>query len=438
MKRILYNELVLWKEDLDRKPLLLQGARQVGKTYLVKKFGYNEFKKFVYLNFEQDTELIKLFDGDLSPTKLVARLSLYIGKPIVAKDTLLFFDEVQVSPRTITSLKYFQEMAPEYYVIAAGSLLGVSISKASSFPVGKVNFMTLYPLVFVEYLMAISEDILAEYILNLTSDSRIPDAIHEKLSKHYKLYLYLGGMPEVVQSYIDKKDIQKVRNIQNDILSSYYRDFSKYAAKSQTIKNIEVWNSIPYQLAKENKKFKYSDVKKKARASMFAQSIEWLQLAGLVHIVYNVSTPKLPLGGYADQNKFKLFMLDTGLLGAMLQLTSDIILKKTALFTEYNGAFIENYVAMSLAANSNSNLYYWTSRGEAEVDFLVVKDNEILPIEIKSGTSRNLKSLQSYASKYSPKTICRSSPRNLTKTNNFINIPLYAIGQWKSILKSDS
>ncbi len=434
MKRQLFKKLIAWKNRSDRKPLLLQGARQVGKTYLVKQFGKEEYKDLIYLNFEQDNELDILFSNKLEPEDLIEKISLYFGRKIVAKDTLLFFDEVQVSQRALTSLKYFMELAPQYNIIAAGSLLGVSVGKTSSFPVGKVDFLTLYPLSFREYLMANDEDLLADFLLKLKGDSSISEVIHNKLSEYFKMYLFLGGMPEVVQSYISQKDIVKTRKIQDDILASYKRDFSKYATSSQAVKNIEIWDSIPYQLAKENKKFKYSEVKQKGRSSMYDQSIEWLNSAGLVHPAYNLSAPKLPLGGYADKSKFKLYTLDTGLLGAMLRITSEIILSKSSLFQEYNGAFIENYVANALTAKGESELYYWTSRGEAEVDFVIQNNQEIIPLEIKSGSNRNLKSLQSYASKYNPKVICRSSPRNLIRSDNFINIPLYLVDRVKELV----
>ena len=436
MQRELYKQLIGWKNSHNRKPLLLQGARQVGKTYLVNAFGKTEYSEYIYLNFEQDTNLHTLFIGNLDPHTIVNNLSLYLGKKINAKDTLLFFDEIQALPPALTSLKYFCEQWPEFHIIAAGSLLGVSVGKEVSFPVGKVNFMTLYPMQFREYLMAFGEDLLVEKLSEIQTIEALPEIVHEKLLKHLKTYLYLGGMPEVLQSYLSEKDITLARNIQKDILKAYQQDFSKYTDKTQAIRTSELWNSVPYQLAKENKKFKYSDIRKNARSMMFEQTIEWIKKAGLVNIAYDIRSSKIPLAAYADYSKFKIYMLDTGLLGAMLNLTPDIIIKPTELFNEYNGAFIENFVASELLLSENNELYYWTSNSDAEVDFVLQVGNEIFPLEVKSGTSLNLKSLRSYADKYKPKLIFRTSPRNFSKNNEFINIPLYAIFLLRKLIQS--
>ena len=426
MKRSLYKNLLIWKNSNHRKPLLLQGARQVGKTYLINEFGKSEYSNNVYLNFEQNPDLKTLFTGSLDPHTVISNISLYIGKKITDADTLIFFDEIQAVPEALTSLKYFYEQSPEFHIIAAGSLLGVSVGKQSSFPVGKVNFMNLYPMTFIEYLMAFGEELMAEKLINIQTAESLPEILHEKFLKHLKMYLYLGGMPEVLQSYLNENDIALARNIQNDILKAYQRDFSKYADKSQTIKTSELWHSVPYQLAKENKKFKYSDVRKRARALTFEQTIEWLKKAGLINIACNIRSPKIPLAGYADYSKFKIYLLDTGLLGAMLNLSPDIIIKPTELFSEYNGAFIENFVASELVATGNNELFYWTSKSDAEVDFIIQSGNNVYPLEVKSGKSRNLKSLRSYAEKYKPKLIIRTSPRNFIRDKEFINIPLYA------------
>ncbi len=427
MERILYGQLIEWKKSKKRKPLLLQGARQVGKTYLISQFGGNEYTDFVYLNFEQEPELTSLFNEKLDPKKIVENIGLYLGKNIISKNTLLFFDEIQAAPIVLTSLKYFHEQASEFHIIAAGSLLGISIGKTSPFPVGKVNFMTLYPLSFFEYLTAFGEKFIVKKLREMEKIEPLPEVIHEKLLRHLKTYMFLGGMPEVLQDYIENNDIASVRKIQNEILEAYKRDFSKYTEKKQAIKTAELWNSIPYQLAKENKKFKYSDVKKKARTSAYESTIEWLSNAGLINVTNNISVPKLPLSGYADQSKFKIYMLDTGLLGALLNLPSSIILKPTELFSEYNGAFTENFVASELVAAGFDKLFYWTSKSDAEVDFIMQKENNIYPIEVKSGLNRNKKSLLSYAKKYKPKLIYRLSPRNYMQTENFINLPLYAV-----------
>jgi predicted AAA+ superfamily ATPase len=427
MKRIAYKDLVAWKNNKDRKPLILKGARQVGKTYLVKEFGMQEYKNLYYLNFEQDPNLSSLFDSSLDPGIIINNINLYIGAKIIAEDTLLFFDEVQIAPRVLTSLKYFQEQASDFHIIAAGSLLGISIGKESSFPVGKVNFLTLYPMSFTEYLMEIGEVLFIENLNSLEKPAPFPDAIHNKMLSHLKMYLFLGGMPEVVKVYTEERDITKVRNIQSDILNAYQRDFSMYADKIQAIKTSELWNSIPRQLARENKKFKYRDIKKTARSNMYDQTIEWLRKAGLVIMTYNIESPKIPLSAYADFSKFKVYMHDVGLLAAKLNISSDQIVMPDALFREFNGALIENFIAQELASIGNNQLFYWTSRSDAEVDFILESNHKIFPLEVKSGTSRNTKSLQSYASKYNPDNVFRTSPRNQIRSGNFINIPLYAI-----------
>ncbi len=426
MKRLLYNKLIDWKNSSKRKPLLLQGARQVGKTYLVNQFGKNEYTDYVNLNFEQNPDLKTIFTGELNPHKIIENIGFYIGKKINPENTLILFDEIQEVPAAITSLKYFCEDAPEYHLIAAGSLLGVSVGRKKSFPVGKVNFMTMYPMTFHEYLLAVGEKLLSDKLQDYNKIEPLTELIHNKLTNHLKKYLFVGGMPEVLQDFIDNNDIVSVRILQQEILEAYKRDFSKYTDKLQSIKISEVWQSIPYQLSKENKKFKYSAVRKRASASVFDQTIQWLKDAGLINIAYNISVPKLPLSGYTDYSKFKIYLLDTGLLGAMLKVDSSIIIKPTELFTEYKGAFIENFVAAELIASGNPELFYWKSRSDAEVDFIIQFKNEIYPLEVKSGLSRNLKSLRSYADKYNPKLIFRTSPRNFIKDKEFINIPLYA------------
>ena len=434
MKRKAYYDLMEWKERRDRKPLLLQGARQVGKTYLIDEFAKKEYSEYFYFNFERTPELIPLFTESLDPKIILAKLGMFTGKKIGFKDALIFFDEIQISPRTITSLKYFCEEAPEYHIIAAGSLLGVSVGKKSSFPVGKVNFMNLYPMSFLEFLNAYNDELLSELIRE-GKIGDIGEIFHNKLADKLKLYLYLGGMPEVLQSYLVHQDIAEAREIQKEIIKAYKNDFSKYADAYQAVKTAEVWDSIPYQLSKENKKFKFSDVSRNARSSTYGLTITWLKNAGLVYPAYNVSVPKIPLSGYSDKSKFKLYMLDSGLLGAMLGLTSDIILKPDELFMEYNGAFIENFVATELTASGYEQLFYWSSEGKAEVDFLIKSGNSIFPVEVKSGSSRNLKSLRVYEGLYKPDRVIRVSPRVFSREKEFINIPLYAVSSVGKIIK---
>ena len=431
MKRLLLKDLLKWKVSPRRKPLLLQGARQVGKTWLINEFGKTEYKNYVYINFEQTPNLKTLFNNELSPEKIIDNLGLLLAKKIEAKNTLICFDEIQNCPEALTSLKYFQEKAPNFHIIAAGSLLGVSLGKTSSFPVGKVNFLTLYPLSFKEYLEAIGENLLAEKLMVLET---LPEILHEKLLELLKMYFYLGGMPEVVADYIQNRDIKAVRDIQNDILNAYQRDFSKYSDPSQAIKIMEIWQSIPFQLAKENKKFIYNDVKNNARATAYQQSIEWLKNAGLIHVVPQIRAAKLPISGYADYEKFKIYLLDVGLLGALLNLSSNIILKPNELFIEYNGAFVENYTCLELIKTIEQPLFYWSSEREAEVDFVFQWDNKIYPLEVKSGMNRNTKSLRSYANKYNPEMLLRTSPRNFIQSEDFSNIPLYGLMGMQSLL----
>lgn len=428
MERSLYKELLLWKKRKNRKPLLLEGARQVGKTYLLKDFAHKEYENCAYFDFEKTPELDSLFKSSLDSGSIIQSLELFIGMKIDPNSTLIFFDEIQASPRAVTSLKYFYEESPEYHIVSAGSLLGVSINRISSFPVGKVNFMMLYPLSFFEYLSAVKENLLIDFIEEKDNYLQIENIIHEKLLKHYKMYLFLGGMPEVVQSYIMNNDIVEVRNIQNEILNAYKRDFSKYTTASEAIRISEIWNSIPLQLAKENKKFKYADAARGGRSSKFESAIEWLKKAGLVYISNNLKTPKLPLSGYVDRSKFKLFILDSGLLGAMLNIHSSIIVKGNDLFSEYNGAFIENYAAAELIKAGFEELFYWTSKFEAEVDFIIPNnENTVVPVEVKSGMNKQKKSLKIYSEKYNPEIMVRLSPRNFMRDGNFINIPLYAV-----------
>lgn len=432
MRRALYQNLLEWKSSQRRKPLLLQGARQVGKTWLINEFGKQEYKEYIYLNFEQTPNLKTLFAEELSPQKIIENIGLLFGKKINFKDILICFDEIQNCQEALTSLKYFQEYAPEYHLIAAGSLLGVSLGKTTSFPVGKVNFLTLYPLSFAEYLDAVGEKNLVEKCSNLQT---LPEALHKKLIELLKMYFFLGGMPEVVADYIQHQDIDASRQIQNDILNAYQRDFSKYSSPSQALKVTEIWQSIPFQLAKENKKFTYKDVKKNSRASTYEQSIDWLQNAGLIHIVPQIRAAKLPILGYANRSKFKIYILDTGLLGALLNLSSNIILKPNELFLEYNGAFVENYTCLELIKTIKQDIFYWSSDRTAEVDFIFQWENNIFPLEVKSGLNRNTKSLRIYADKFHPKLLLRTSPRNFVQSESFINIPLYSLLGIKSILE---
>jgi uncharacterized protein len=435
VKRVAYQQLIDWKNKESKKPLIVQGARQVGKTWLINQFGRNEYQHYFRFNFEEDIQLHSIFETTLDPKILIEKLSLYLNRKIEEKNCLIFFDEIQACPKAITSLKYFYEKLSNIHIIAAGSLLGVRVNKPSSFPVGKVNFLDLYPLNFYEFLMAFGQDLLASHLEN-SSLATLDLYIHERLTEFYKLHLYLGGMPEVVQDYIVNKNPISARKIQLDILESYQNDFSKYNTPLQSIKILEVWGAISYQLAKENKKFKYSDVKDKARASSYESAIYWLKQAGLVYIVNQIRDVKLPLAGYKDEDKFKLYMLDTGILGAMLQISSNLVIEPIALFKEYNGAFVENYVCCELVKLGFKDIYYWKyERGSAEVDFIIQNDHMIIPIEVKSGSNKNTTGLRNFEAKYKPKRIFRTSPKNVHLSDSFINLPLYLLFSLPKILK---
>ncbi len=435
MEREVYQALKTWKASPARKPLLLQGARQVGKTHLLKDFARREYSDFIYLNFEETPDLASIFAGDLTVTRLIEVISAFVAKTIHPDTTVIILDEIQVCPRALTSLKYFHEQAPQYHVMAAGSLLGVSVGKTNSFPVGKVNFLNLYPLSFFEFLLAMGEERLLVMLKENQICAPLPDLIHTRLSDLLQRYLFLGGMPEVVQSYVSGADLNQARNIQKDILLAFERDFSKYTTPTQAVRVGEIWRSIPSHLARENKKFKYSDVRKGGRASQFESAVEWLRNAGLILQSVNLTRPKLPLLGQLDAQRFKVYLLDCGLLGAMVDIPPRFAVDNGTIFSEYKGAFMENMVASELARLSHGALYYWISEGIAEVDFVMAQDQEIVPLEVKSGLNRNIKSLRVYADKFKPRQILRTSPRNFDQIDDFINIPLYAIGNFSDYLR---
>jgi len=426
MHRFLYSSLRTWKNSPRRKPLLLQGARQVGKTYLLNQFGEQEFRHTASFNFETTPALVDLFQESIDAKHLLLTLSAYAGQKI-DQNCLVFFDEIQLAPRALSSLKYFCEQTPEIPVVAAGSLLGVSVGKQSSFPVGKVSFQNLYPMNFPEFLLALDENELLQLLENHPMDLAISKVIHQKLIDLFKLYSYLGGMPEVVAHFVASRDFQEAREIQKEIVTAYERDFSKHKTSSEAIRVAEVWRSIPTQLSRENKKFKYSTVSKGGRSTQFESAIEWLAMAGIVHPAYQTRAPKLPLAGYADQSRFKIYLGDTGLLGALLGLSSRAIVEGNRLFDEYKGAFTENIVATELKSLDLGNLHYWLSGSQAEVDFLLECADAIIPFEVKSGLGRQGKSLQIYRKKYKPRAAMRASLRNFTHDGDFWNIPLYAV-----------
>lgn len=433
MRRQLLDNLQRWKRDKSRKPLILKGARQVGKTHLLTTFGTLEYENVAYFNFENTPHLQDLFLSGLKPKDLIKILSLELSISILPEKTLIIFDEIQECPEALNSLKYFNEMANEYHICAAGSLLGVTLANNKGFPVGKVDFLHLYPLSFSEFLQAKGEDGLNQFLNEIHVIEPLPMILHEKLVRYFKEYLYAGGMPSAVIEYISSGDFNRVRTIQVGILESYRLDFAKHAPSQVVMKISQVWDVIPSQLAKENKKFIYSIIRKGARALEFETAIQWLIEAGLIHKVFNISTPKFPLSAYVNHDIFKLYLADVGLLGAMAGVSAKTILYGNDIFQEFQGAFVENYVAQELA-RQRFGLYYWTSSGQAELDFILQYQDGIYPLEVKSGSSSKKKSLITYAQKYQPKVQIRTSPMNLKRDGNVLNCPLYFIGQLNQVI----
>jgi len=426
MKREKLTDLIRWKESRERKPLILRGARQTGKTWLLKEFGKSHFSDLVYINFEETPALRTIFESDFSIPRIINILQIQANKVIDPGDTLIVFDEIQSAPKGLASLKYFYENAPEYYVIAAGSLLGMGLHPGESFPVGKVEFLYLYPMSFTEFLDALEEGGLAELIRK--SDWETILVFHDKLMDYLKHYMFTGGMPEVVNSYCTNKDWELVRKIQYQILNSYAGDFSKHAPNEIIPRLNMVWQSIPSQLARENKKFVYSVIREGARAKDFEIAIQWLVECGLVLKCYRVSKPSLPLVAYQDLSVFKLFVLDVGLLGAIAGLPVRILIEGDDLFTEFKGAITEQYVMQQLQTKRNRFIGYWTNeRSTSEVDFIIQEEGEIIPIEVKSGENLRSKSFRFFCEKFKPGKAVRTSPAPYKVESWMINLPLYGI-----------
>lgn len=428
MERILISELQKWKDKYDRKPLILRGARQVGKTWLLKDFGKRFFKNVCYINFEQKDVLGAIFEGTLSPQRIIEQLYVYTGSKILPNDTLLIFDEVQEMPRALTSLKYFAEEAPEYAICCAGSLLGVALHEGTSFPVGKVEFLDLYPLSFHEFLLANGEEMLLNYILRDGNRNLAP--FTEKLTDYLKKYFVIGGMPSAILKWLDTHDFFDVDDVQKQLVTAYENDFSKHAPKQMVEKIRYIWDSIPSQLAKENKKFVYSLVRDGARAREYENAIMWLSDAGEIIRTYNISKPDVPLKAYADLKSFKVFLLDVGLLRCISGVSPKVILEGSRIFEEFKGALTEQYVCQELQLFKRLQTnYYWTSSSTAEIDFLVSDGMEVYPLECKAGLTMNAKSLKVYRQKYMPKYALRTSllPYSKNEEEGIINLPLYLL-----------
>ncbi len=436
MNRDIYQKLEEWKRSSRRKPLILNGARQVGKTYALKHFGKTNYERTVYLNFEKEERLARYFEGVLNPKKILGMISLYTEIDIQPHTTLLIFDEIQNCPKALTSLKYFYEEANDYHIAAAGSLLGVKTAQEKGFPVGKVNFLHLYPLTFFEFLSALDQEKTRTFLEEYSTYDPFPDPLHEKLLELLRLYFFIGGMPEAVAEYASWEKLNVVREIQLEILNAYERDFAKHAPPHEIMKITTIWNQVHRQLAKENKKFIFALIRKSARGREYEEAIQWLADAGLIHKSYRVESPKFPLSAYADPPIFKVFLADVGLLGAQSHLSPQIILDGDLLFTEFKGALTENYVAQELIASRQKNPYYWTSEGTAEVDFLIEEDHAIFPLEVKAGANQKKKSLLVYNEKYAPEKLFRATSMNLKKDGKICNYPLYFICRLNQIRES--
>ncbi len=420
------NELIRWKEDQYRKPLIVRGARQVGKTWLLQEFGHTSFAKLVYVNFEETPSLQNIFVNNFDIQRIITILQIHAQTTITAGDTLIVFDEIQSAERGITSLKYFCEKAPQYHVIAAGSLLGMGLHSSISFPVGKVDFLDLRPLSFAEFLLSLGETALVDALRK--KEWSIISIFTEKLKEYLRYYFYVGGMPEVVDAFSKTRDWLLVRRIQNRILSSYEGDFSKHAPGDIVPRIRMVWQSIPAQLAKENKKFVYGVIREGARAREFELAIQWLVDCGLILKSHRVSKPGMPLIAYQDSATFKLFLHDVGLLGAMAALDVKTIIEGDSIFTEFKGALTEQYIMQQLRIQSERYIGYWTNeRSTSEVDFIVQEKGQIIPIEVKSGESLRAKSFRLFYEKYQPAKAIRTSLADYQEESWMTNIPLYAI-----------
>ena len=428
MYRVAMEKLLKWKAGRRRKPLIIEGARQVGKTWLMKEFGKSAYRDAVYINFDSNSRMAELFASDLDTDRLIMGLELYAGRKIDSDNTLLIFDEVQEVPRALASLKYFYENAPQYHIVCAGSLLGIALHEGTSFPVGKVDFLKLYPLSFKEFLMATEKERFAE-LLDMQDFDMIA-SFRQTYIDALKQYYFVGGMPEAVQSFAENKDFNEVRDIQKRILAAYEQDFSKHAPHEIVPKIRMLWNSIPSQLAKENKKFLYGLVREGARAKEYETAIMWLSDCGLVYKVSRVNQAGMPLKAYEDLKAFKLFMVDVGLLGCMTGLRQRTLLDGNDLFTEFKGALTEQYVCQQLKTIEDLGIYYYTNdRGSCEVDFVVDTGERIVPVEVKAEVNLRAKSLKTYQERFSPEISVRTSMADFKKEAWLVNLPLYGIEQ---------
>lgn len=426
MYRFTIEKLYKWKESKHRKPLIIEGARQVGKTWLMKEFGKTAYKDCVYINFDSNSVMAELFASDLNVSRIITGIELYAGKKIDPEETLLIFDEVQEVPKALSSLKYFYEDAPQYQIICAGSLLGIALHGGTSFPVGKVDFMSLYPLSFKEFVYATLGERYAQLLD--AKDFELITPFKQVYINALKQYYFVGGMPEAVQSFVDDKDFNEARSIQKRILTAYEQDFSKHAPADIVPKIRMVWNSIPSQLAKENKKFVYGLVREGARAKDYEAAIMWLCDCGLIYKVGRVNSGAIPLKAYEDLKAFKLFVLDVGLLGCMTGINQSVLLKGNELFVEFKGALTEQYVCQQFKTLPDIGIYYYNNdRNTCEVDFVIDVGDKAIPVEVKAEENLKAKSLKSYRDRFSLEISVRTSMADYRQDDRFINLPLYMI-----------
>lgn len=428
MERELFTKLERWMNKKNRKPLIIQGARQVGKTWIMKEFGARFYENTVYINFDNNKAMKDVFDLDFDLKRILSAIKIEYGKSFQAENTLIIFDEIQEAPKALASLKYFYENAPQYSIIAAGSLLGVALHQGTSFPVGKVDFLKLCPMSFNEFILAVGEKGLHEALRS--QDYELINAYAGKYTDLLKKYYYVGGMPEVVQTYIDSDDLFEVREIQNNLLQYYEEDFSKHAPKEVVPRIMMVWNSIPSQLAKENRKFMYGALREGARAKDFELAIQWLEDAGLILKSYRVSKPDIPLIAYMEMNSFKMFMFDVGLLTAKTGLSARLLLEGSRIFEEFKGALTEQYVAQELHAAGYPLYYFATARSTGEIDFMLQGDLDCVPIEVKAEQNLRARSLRAFCDKYKPGMTIRSSMSNYKQEDWLTNVPLYMLAEY--------
>lgn len=433
MYRQKIEDLKAWQKSPHRKPLIVRGARQVGKTELIREFGRTQYRQTAYVNLDNNSRMAALFDGDFDVNRLIQGLKAETNVDIEPDSTLIVLDEIQEVPKALTALKYFCENAPQYHIVVAGSLLGVATHQGVSFPVGKVNYLELAPLSFREFLLALGEKHLVEMITSLSVDQELLASFHDRLIDYIKAYCYVGGMPEVVVSYAEQRSWNEVRRIQNNILFDYANDFSKHTPEASFTRRIEqVWRIIPSQLAKENAKFVFGMIRAGARAKEYELALAWLEEAGLVRRVNRLEAPRIPIMSYANASAFKLYHLDVGLLAAMVRLDERVLLEGNQVFTEFRGSLAEQLALQELQVDGGLDVCYWAMDGQsrAEVEFIVQTGSQIVPVEVKSGTNLRAKSLAVYMNKYQPRLAVRSSVANYKKTDNLYDVPFYLLNNF--------